>query len=272
VAHTQALIRKSEQNRLAFWSRGDFSSAEKWKSTTKPKRDYIWDEVIGRLPDPSVPPNPRTRLIFDEPKFLGYEVMLDVWPGIFASGILLVPKNIQPGERRPVVVCQHGLAGRPRDVADPKVDSAVYHGFAVRLANEGFVTFAPQNPYIGQDRFRQIQRKAHPLKLSLFSFILGQHQRLLEWLGGLPFVDRQRIGFYGLSYGGKTAVRVPPCLMATLFPSARRTSTNGSGRQRAPTRATAIWPRRSTTCWSSTSQTSSITPILQILWRPVHSW
>jgi len=32
--------------------------------------------------------------------------MLDVWPGIFASGILLVPKDIKPGERRPVVVCQ----------------------------------------------------------------------------------------------------------------------------------------------------------------------
>src|SRR6185436_7247543 len=48
--------------------------------------------------------------------------------------------------------------------------------------------------------------------LSLFSFILGQHQRLLEWLGALPFADPQRIGFYGLSYGGKTAVRVPPLL------------------------------------------------------------
>ena len=35
---------------------------------------------------------------------------------------------------------------------------------------------------------------------------------LLEWLGGLPFVDAQRIGFYGLSYGGKTAVRIPPLL------------------------------------------------------------
>jgi len=110
------------------------------------------------------------------------------------------------------VVCQHGLEGRPRDVADPEVDSQYYHRFAVRLAEEGFVTFAPQNPYTGGDRFRQIQRKAHPLKLSLFSFILGQHQRLLEWLGGLEFVDPRRIGFYGLSYGGKTAVRVPPLL------------------------------------------------------------
>jgi dienelactone hydrolase len=212
VAHTQAQIRGSEKNRAAFWSKADASSPQKWGTTTRPLRDYIWDEVIGRLPHPNVPAEARTRLIYDEPKFRGYEVMLDVWPGVFAYGILLVPKDIQGGERRPVVVCQHGLEGRPREVADPKVDSAYYHRFAVRLAEEGFVTFAPQNPYIGEDRFRQIQRKGHPLKLSLFSFILGQHERLLEWLGGLPFVDRQRIGFYGLSYGGKTAMRVPPLL------------------------------------------------------------
>jgi hypothetical protein len=123
-----------------------------------------------------------------------------------------VPKNIPSGERRPVVVCQHGLEGRPTDVADPKVDSHYYHRYAVRLAEEGFVTFAPQNPYIGVDRFRMIQRRGHPLKLALFSFILGQHQRILEWLAAQPFVDPQRIGFYGLSYGGKTAVRVPPLL------------------------------------------------------------
>jgi len=212
AAHTQAVIRASESRRTAFWSAADSSSLVAWKQSTQPIRDYIWSEVIGRLPDPSVPANPRTRLVFDQPKYRGYEVMLDVWPGVFAYGILLVPKDIRPGERRPVVVCQHGLEGRPRDAADPGIDSPYYHRFAVRLAEEGFVTFAPQNPYIGGERFRQIQRKAHPLKLSLFSFILGQHQRLLEWLGSLPFIDPSRIGFYGLSYGGKTAVRVPPLL------------------------------------------------------------
>jgi hypothetical protein len=209
---TQALIRKSPAKRVAFWAKADPSSPAKWKETTRPYRDYIWDEVIGRLPSPSLPANARTRLIYDEPKFRGYEVMLDVWPDVFAYGILLVPKGIQPGERRPVVVCQHGLEGRPQDVANPKIDSPYYHQFAVRLSEEGFVTYAPQNPYIGEDRFRLIQRRGHPLKLALFSFILGQHQRTLEWLAGLPYVDPARIGFYGLSYGGKTAVRVPPLL------------------------------------------------------------
>ena len=212
VEHTQALIRQSPQRRAEFWSNADASSAPRWRETTKFQRNYIWDEIIGRLPDPSMPANPRTRLVYDEPKFRGYEVMVDVWPGVSAYGILLVPKDIKPGERRPVVVCQHGLEGRASDVADPKIDSHYYHRFAVRLAEEGFVAFAPQNPYIGGDRFRLIQRKGHPLKLALFSFILGQHQRILEWLSGLAFVDSRRIGFYGLSYGGKTAMRVPPLL------------------------------------------------------------
>ncbi len=212
VDFTQALVRKSPDRRKKFWSKADASSPKRWKDTTKFYRDYIWDEVIGRLPAPSLPPNPRTRLILDDRKFTGYEVMLDVWPEVFAYGILLLPKNMKPDERRPVVICQHGLEGRPSDVADPKIDSAFYHHFAASLAEEGFITFAPQNPYIGHDNFRMIQRLGHPLKLALFSFILGQHEQLLNWLAEQPFVDPERIGFYGLSYGGKTAVRVPPLL------------------------------------------------------------
>jgi len=57
-----------------------------------------------------------------------------------------------------------------------------------------------------------LQRKANPLKASIFSIIIAQHERILDWLSGLPFVDAKRIGFYGLSYGGKTAMRVPAVL------------------------------------------------------------
>jgi hypothetical protein len=85
-----------------------------------------------------------------------------------------------------------------------------YKAFAAKLAERGFITYAPQNPYRGQDRFRTIQRKSNPLKRSLFSYIIPQHQRTLQWLSSLPEVDPDRIGFYGLSYGGKTAMRVPP--------------------------------------------------------------
>ena len=212
VDFTQALIRKSPDRRKEFWSKADKSSPQRWHDTTKFYRDYIWDEIIGRLPSPSLPLNPRTRMTLDAPKFTAYEVMLDVWPEVFAYGILLIPKGIKPGERRPVVVCQHGLEGRPIDITDPENDSPYYHHFAASLAEEGFITYSPQNPYIGHDKFRILQRLGHPLKLALFSFIIGQHEQTLNWLVTQPFVDPDRIGFYGLSYGGKTAVRVPPFL------------------------------------------------------------
>ena len=60
----------------------------------------------------------RTRQVYDTPKFTGYEVVIPVWQDVFASGILLVPKGLKPGERRPVVVTQHGLDGQPKDVVE----------------------------------------------------------------------------------------------------------------------------------------------------------
>ncbi|HEY2839236.1 MAG TPA: hypothetical protein VGJ26_08810, partial [Pirellulales bacterium] len=84
-----------------------------------------------------------------------------------------------------------------------------YNQYAIRLAERGFVTYAPQNPYIFQDRFRVLQRKANPLGKTLFSIIVPQHEQTVDWLATLPMVDPDKIAFYGLSYGGKTAMRVP---------------------------------------------------------------
>ncbi len=212
VEYTQKLMRDSPNVRARFWTGADRSSVETWKQSTRNLRDHFWEEIIGKLPEPGIPLYPRTRLVYDQPKYRGYEVLLDVYQDVIAYGILLIPKDIEAGERRPVVVCQHGLEGRPQDVADPREDNPFYHRFACNLTEKGYVTFSPQNPYIGGNRFREIQRKANPLKLSLFSFIVRQHQRILEFLSTQPYVDPQRIAFYGLSYGGKTAMRVPALL------------------------------------------------------------
>lgn len=208
VAYTQKLWRNSDTARKEYWKKADASSPATWEKSCEPYRDYFHTEVIGKLPEPSVPLNPRTRPVYDEKTWTGHEVMLDVYPDVFAYGILLLPKDLKPGEKRPVVVCQHGLEGRPRDVIDPE-KTPIYAEFARKLVERGYIVYAPQNPYIGQTTFRQIQRKAHPLKASLFSFIIRQHQRTLDWLESLPNVDPKRIAFYGLSYGGKTAMRVP---------------------------------------------------------------
>jgi dienelactone hydrolase len=213
VNFTQKLLRDSGDRREeTFWKKLDVSSLEKYDKSTEPFRDQLWEDVIGKLPKPSEPMNPRSRLIYNEPKWKGFEVTLDLYPDVFAYGILLVPKDLKEGEKRPVVVCQHGLEGRPTDVCNPKEKSKYYNSFGAQLADKGYIVYAPQNPYIGQDKFRVLQRKANPLGLSLFSFIIRQHERTLDWLASLPNVDPDRLAFYGLSYGGKTAMRVPAVL------------------------------------------------------------
>ncbi|HKQ39502.1 MAG TPA: dienelactone hydrolase family protein [Verrucomicrobiae bacterium] len=207
---TQHAMRESEKVRDEFfWNRiRKSASMESFRKT-------FWEDVIGRFADPSMPANARARKIYDKPKWTGYEVMLDVYPDVFAWGYLLVPKDIGTNEKRPVVVCQHGLEGVPEDTIsdDPKSKGfGPYRAFASRLADLGYVVYAPHNPYRGQDNFRVLQRKANPLGKTLFSIIIAQHQRTLEWLADLPFVNPARIGFYGLSYGGKTAMRVPAIL------------------------------------------------------------
>ncbi|HET7770848.1 MAG TPA: hypothetical protein VFN74_18895, partial [Chloroflexota bacterium] len=210
VRYTQGLLRDSARQRDRLWAAADTSSLDAWQTTCQPYRRQLWDQVIGRLPDPTLPPNPRTRLAYQRPAWTGYEVSLDLFPDVFAYGILLLPNDLQPGEQRPVVVCQHGLEGRPQDLIVK--EGRPYHQYAARLADRGYVVYAPQNPYIGRDDFRWLQRKANPLGWSLFSFIVAQHARTLEWLASLPYVDPARIAFYGLSYGGKTAMRVPALL------------------------------------------------------------
>jgi len=167
-------------------------------------RERFYTEGMGRFNEPYLPPNPRTRKVAETDRWTAYDVVLDVWPEVFAWGVLVVPKDLKPGQRRPVVVCQHGRNGVPRDTLDR--DVSAYNNFAARLAERGFITFAPHNLYRGEDRYRWLSRKANTIQATLFSFIIAQHDQILRWLDTLPFVDGQRIAFYGLSYGGETAV------------------------------------------------------------------
>ena len=220
--HVQTLMKFSDQERDRFflhkvmpellqrrWSTEPLHPTyppDKLINRTQEYRDYFWNEVLGKFDDTFLPPNPRTRKIYDEADWAGYEVVFDVFPGLFGYGILVIPKGIQPGEKRPLVVYQHGRNGTPKGTIEEK------RGTPVKLAREGFIAFAHHNLYRGEDRYRFLDRKANTVKASLFSFILAQHEQLLNWLETLPFVDGARMGFYGISYGGETAVRVPPLL------------------------------------------------------------
>ena len=205
---SQRLLEHAVDERTEYWKGLKTDSIDNFKATVEPYREKFSRDVIGRWELPLLPPQPRTRLIYEKPKWVGYEVVMDVFPDVMAYGVLLLPRDQPAGEKRPCVVFQHGLEGRPKDCIEG--DHPAYHDVAAQLAEQGFVVFAPQNLYIFHDRFRTLQRKSNPLGKTLFSTIIPQHSQICRWLAAQGQVDPKRIAFYGLSYGGKSAMRIPP--------------------------------------------------------------
>ncbi len=222
-SHVQSLVDASDRTREEFFLfaaepglRPGKWSTEREHATLAPANFIVgageWrtrfeEEILGVFDEAPLPPNPRTRRLKETGAWTMWEVGLDVFPEFAAWGVLLVPKGIPPGQRRAVVVCQHGRDGVPRDCVD--AGKTAYNDFAARLAERGFITFSPHNLYRHEDRYRWLDRKANLIGGTLFTFIVASHRQGLAWLKTLPEVDPARIAFYGLSYGGETAVRVP---------------------------------------------------------------
>ena len=224
--HVQWLMRDSDYKRNSFYLYAIMPEFEKRQWSTKPHhpsysperfitqskkyRKTFHEDIIGRFEDPLLPANPHTRKLYDNERWTGYEVQLDVYPKLQAAGVILIPKDLKQGERRPVVVVQHGRDGYPQKTIEE--GSTAYNQTASKLADRGFIVYAPYNPYRGEDKYRWLVRKATNVGKSMFSFIIAQHDQTLRWLGTLPYVDKDRIAFYGLSFGGETAMRVPSVL------------------------------------------------------------
>lgn len=209
VAFNQTKYWESSHARKNFWEEADRSTPDRWTASIESHRQHFLREVVGDFPIQQAPLNPRTRVVYETEQWVGYEVVLDVTKELWSYGILLVPRSITKGEKRPVVVAQHGRGGRPQHLCDPAGDHRSYHSFGARLADRGFIVYAPQNLYFGEERYRLIQRKANALGMSFFAPMVWQHRAAVRWLNSLPFVDSERIAFYGLSYGGKSALLLP---------------------------------------------------------------
>lgn len=221
--HVQSLVDRSLVSRREFYFykaepklRPGKWSVDKSHETISPLnfieqsahfRETFREDIVGVFDEDFSPLNPRTQFLTETENWTAHDVVLEVYPGFHSWGALLLPKDIKEGEKRPVIVCQHGRNGIPHDTIDAA--KPAYNDFAGALADRGFITFAPFNLYRGEDDYRWLDRKANQVGCTLFSFIAASHEQNLNWLSSLPQVDPDRIAFYGLSYGGETAMRIP---------------------------------------------------------------
>jgi cephalosporin-C deacetylase-like acetyl esterase len=211
--HTQMLLDSSVLTRRTFWNRLDESSPEKIAATIEWYRDYFAKNIIGVFDDAFLPPNPKIRLHSEDKNYTAYETELDVFDGLTAYGLLLIPRGMKEGEKRPVVVCQHGLErGATMHIRGGELNGETV--FASELCDLGYIVFTPQGIFSLEDKYRFNQRQLNPLGKNLFSVMTAQHQQICNWLGALPFVDSERIALYGVSYGGTTVMSIVPLIPA----------------------------------------------------------
>jgi hypothetical protein len=106
-AYTQSLVRNSEHalRRVFFLYKVEPDFADhRWAVQLRfePRspthfiegagwyREYLWKKVLGKFEEPYLPPNPRTRKIYDTANWVGYEAVIEVREDVFAWGILLI--------------------------------------------------------------------------------------------------------------------------------------------------------------------------------------
>lgn len=209
-AYVQQLDRESDQVRASYWK---LDSVTPNTSIAKAAQlRAALSQLMGKIPTERGPLDAYTRLILVSDKFIAYDVFLEVLPGVHAYGQLLVPRN-QRG-RLAVVICQHGLGGRPTDITGigPRPEEGTYHNLGLHLANLGYVVFAPYLtvPVRQELLVNPLVREAAAVGMMRTSLELAKLHRIVDFLQSLPFVDGNRIGYYGLSYGGYSAIWMPP--------------------------------------------------------------
>lgn len=204
----RARIDASESRRQSRWNLVARPAAEFPRIQAAMLADYR--QLVGEVHTSGVPLRPRTELVLETPKFRAYKVLLNVAEGVETYGQLLLPTGVSG--RRPAVVCQHGLSGRPEMITGVGHEGDTpYHAFGARLAERGFVVFAPLVAHYHPVEWTNDQaRQADAVGMMRVSMVIAQTQRVVDFLQSLDFVDPKRIGYYGLSYGGYSALWVPP--------------------------------------------------------------
>lgn len=119
--------------------------------------------------------------------------------GTPVPGWLFVPKNLDRSKKHPAVVWIHGDGiNQNYDGWHIQRNYAVYYSFHQYLLQQGYVVFSPD--YRGSIGYGSKWRSA--VYMDVGGKDAEDASKAGEYLATLPYIDTNRIGVWGLSYGG----------------------------------------------------------------------
>ncbi len=213
-------IADAEKKRPLAWKR-DFSTAEAYERSVAPwrKRLAVWlGGTDYRAPDDFAAWEEK---LAETKAFAAYRVWFTAFEDVRIYGVLLLPKGA--AARRPAVIAIHGMQGSPESVCGLADKDDYHRRFGARLAEAGHVVFAPLDVNTGKAR-QWLDRKAKMVGARLQGLEQFKIRRVVDYLEKRPEVDGKRVGVYGISWGGRTAMnaaaldrRLAACVVSGHF-------------------------------------------------------
>lgn len=136
-----------------------------------------------------------------------YRIQLEVMDDFIFYGILFLPKNFNETKKYPYIISQHGGGGTPELCSDFFFDTNYTH-MTRRVLEKNAVVFAPQLLLWDKNNFKaEYDRDAADNSLkqlgsSITALEIFCIMRSTDYFAAQSYVDADRIGMIGLSYGG----------------------------------------------------------------------
>ncbi|MBQ8657845.1 MAG: prolyl oligopeptidase family serine peptidase [Clostridia bacterium] len=171
----------------------------------KHRADFV--RMLGFPLTENLPYGERVEIVdcFEDETYIWQRMRIEIFPNFYAYGILTKHKD---GAKRPFVMAMHGGEGTPELINGFVDNSSNYNHMVRRILSGGVNVFAMQTFLWRVESFgvdfnrKDMDSLLRGLGGSMTALEVCMIQRCLDYFEKQAFVDNERMGIVGLSYGG----------------------------------------------------------------------